>query len=77
MFMISNYSSFEYVKSEKSLTETRKKSKRNGLGIRVLDPLESQVSVNDRLYVSVINKCLEGHGYKRSMYHNSLIVLSK
>lgn len=77
MFLTSSYQNYEHIAIESTLAEARKKSKRVGLGVRVLSPLESSVHKDRRLYVPIQNKSVEGYGYKRSLQQNNMIVLSK
>jgi hypothetical protein len=77
MFIMSTYQSYEYMSPTKLMAEVRKKSKRVGLGVRELNALELQVPEDQRIFIPISNKALESYGYKRSMYQNNLVVLSR
>lgn len=77
MFVMSTYQSYEYIPPTKTVSEARKKSKRVGLGVRALTQQELSIPVDKRLYIPIANKALETYGYKRSIYQNSLIILSQ
>ena len=53
MFLMSSYSSYEYVSPDMTLADARKKSKRVGLGVRVLTDVESSIDDDKRLYIPI------------------------
>lgn len=53
MFLMSSYQSYEYVALESTIADARKKSKKVGLGVRLLTNLEASIEVSNRLYVPV------------------------
>ena len=77
MFICSTYQSYEYIQENKILEEIRKRSKRMSLGVRVLDEIEQSILPENRVFIPISNKLLEGYGYKRSMYQSTLIIISK